>query len=303
MAWVIYGFVILLAYDEHKRDYYFFIDLPRSPQGFLIGLSTLPMFPVYIISGIRLGIWHLMRHREEIEAAKESLKKQEKIDRQINSESRKLRRRARETYIKYVTRTRISGIESRRRYLTGLVKDQEKDLHTLGERLREMQRNLAENRKELAGLQIETEAESRKRARKEWDQIRDMRGVIGVSVDGDDRLVLKVRVHVEYKKELYDFGDYVVKIGQGESFYATEIRSGRLKNPTSARPYYMERSGFCFGSRKSEIQMYLRNGQLIEAITLIIDSLHSANPSDEDGIPECFRKVSLIENLKRKARG
>ena len=71
---------------------------------------------------------------------------------------------------------------------------------------------------------------------------------------------------------------------------------------TSRAPlYHIHNNNFCFGDSLSTISDYLRDGRYVEAITLMIECMHSTNNDyDAAQIPNCFRKISTVEKAERK---
>ena len=156
---------------------------------------------------------------------------------------------------------------------------------------------------------MKTRDEIERRAEEEWNAIREMRGVMGLSVkkergEKSKKLMIYVRVQVPYDGELYDFGDYQIRL-LGNSSRCICVRSGIRKDATSRAPAYSSGVGdsFCFGSRRDEIDSYMWRGRYVEAITLMIDCLHSVNGADvEAKIPYCFRKVSRVKRAKARIK-
>ena len=86
-------------------------------------------------------------------------------------------------------------------------------------------------------------------------------------------------------------------------FSCKRLRSGKRLDAASNAPDYNESSGFCFGRRRSLIQEYVEEAQYLEALTLMIDSLHSVNDPDvEREIPNCFRKAKEFKRAKRRLK-
>ncbi len=310
-AYLISSGFAMYGYCHEKRHCFFLIDAPRNFLGLIIILLTLPFFPVYLVSGVRMMIWSSRRNREENKAVEEVALEEIRFETEHKPLTGPKASKAKNLYIRYVTRDRVASYNYSRNSLTERINALRGELNRYADAIRIKRRELATAEKELADTHLEGENENVARAEREWEQIRQMRGVYSLGVSKTrgkniSKLTIGVRVRVDYKDELYDFGDYRIEIN-GTDFNAVRTRSGIRRNATSSYPNYNESGGFCFGSRKYEIANFIKAGRLLEAITLMIDSLHSVNSSaDEAEIPQCFRKVKHIESAKlrlKKQRG
>ncbi len=305
ILYVISAFLVLYSYCESKRKRYFLADFPREPISLVVILLTLPLLPVYLISGIRMLIWAIRGHKEEQEEVKKAAIEEIHYEQPYRPLDGKQANKAQSLYVRYVTHDRVAGYNYSRDSLTKHIDELKEELERNSELVRRGRRDLAEARNQLEKLQLESEDENLARAKREWEQIRQMRGVSSLSTSKTrgkklNRLLIGVRVRVPYKGELYDFGDYRIEI-EGTDFRAVRTRSGIKANATSSSSDYNESGGFCFGDRRYQIRDYVRAGRLLEAITLMIDSLHSVNSEwAEEEIPHCFRKVRQIEKAKAK---
>ncbi|MFV0485212.1 MAG: hypothetical protein ACK5MU_03250 [Candidatus Saccharimonadales bacterium] len=297
------------SYWYEKNSSYFLADLPmRTPYGWVLLISMFAGWPILIISFIRMMRCKYRREiKKEIEAIEEQLEDDDLTYEKPNSPIALARmRKARTRYINYRVDGRQKAIKHMHDETTALEEAQRKDLQKLGEQIKRQQRLIGETlaeKQRLADVKV-TEQETREKAMAEWDTIAQMRGVSVVSVkrpkgEKIQPLTLDVKVRVPYKGELCDFGDYRVVIS-GSKFSCTRIRSGVKVTASSNSPNYNESGGFCFGSGKHVITDYVRNGRLLEAITLIVDSLHSVNDKhDEAQIPNCFRRVATVKRVER----
>ncbi len=205
-------------------------------------------------------------------------------------------------YIHYVVSGRERARQARIAEINASIFDVEVELKRRANGIREDQQRksrLLAERKQLENA--ETSKQAHDRALREWATIREMRGV--ASLRAEKRcLAIKVDVRVPYDGELYDFGDYLIKLYPND-FSCKRLRSGKRLDATSNAPDYNESSGFCFGERRSLIQKYVEKAQYLEALTLMIDSLHSVNgPDVERKIPNCFRKAKELERAKRRLK-
>lgn len=288
---------VFFKYVARRNDDYYLVDFPKRAVGVWIAIVTVPLFfPVYLVSWVRFQIFLRKLRIEESEAVEETARQE------IKSKDRKTPA-AKKVYIDYVTRGRVEGYKLEKARIERAIETTTSRLRDLSGRMQEEQRNLASYNQQLRANEAESPAESRARAGEEWDQICQMRGVSKIRVDyqnGRPILVISVRVRVQYRKDFFDFGDYDIRIDR-KYYSAIQTRSGIRRNATSSEPDYNESGGFCFGERKGEITKYLEGGRILEAIILMIDSLHSVNSKEaEEDIPRCFRKVSRIEAVKEK---
>ena len=156
---------------------------------------------------------------------------------------------------------------------------------------REVNTETASLRK-LERIEVSDDVVSIRQAENEFIKLLKMRGVVAVRAE-DDSIYIRINVRVEYDGELYDFGDWLIMLYESH-FESLRLRSGvRSDWGDDGYPDYANGDDtFCFGERRESIEKFLQAGQHIEALTIIIDSLHSVNSdSDEEDIPNCFKKV------------
>lgn len=297
------------SYWYEKRDDYFLADLPlRKPYGWFLLVSIAAGLPFLAVSAVRMIRY---KYRKETKPEKEAIAKQltsgdvtyEKPDSKVVQVRM---RKARNKYVNYRINGRQKAIQHQCEELERRETEQRTELAELGKKIQRQQLLIGETaaeKKRLSGAKV-TEKETREKALAEWETIMQMRGVSFVSVrqpkgTGIQPLTIDVKVRVPYKKNLYDFGDYRVQI-DASGFTCKRFRSGIKTNASNNSPNYNESSGFCFGSRRYAIEDYIINGRLLEAITLIIDSLHEVNDEyAESQIPNCFRRVVEVKRVER----
>lgn len=295
------------SYWYQKRHYYFLADLPlHTFYGWVLLVSMFVAWPLLAISAIRMAVFKYAHFtKKEIATIAEDLEFEEHFYEKPTSPAAQRRmRKARAKYINYRVNGRQKAIMHECKELEERERQEREKLQRMGEQIKAQQRLIGETlaeRQRLSSVKV-TEKETQEKAAAEWEVITQMRGVSFIYPKKCSHrhlevpaLTIHVKVRVPYQKNLYDFGDYQVTI-RSDGFCCERIRSGVKADASSHAPDYNERSGFCFGSRKSTIQDYVRNGRLLEAITLIIDSLHSVNDEyAERQIPDCFRKVATVK--------
>lgn len=305
-------FVILTfgCYWHEKGKSYHLADLPlRSIYGWVILLIILPVgWPFLLCS--RLIMW--FEARDGKKAEKLELKQLAKISLTLEKQPSKpiFSERAKNLYLKFRTENALKAKISRESKLRQQIADQKADIVNYGKRISELQREIGKKQAELKELENSTLAQnnSKSAALSEWEQILHMRGIAEVTASRrnakDKGQFVRVTIHVRvpYRNNLYDFGDYEVTFFK-DHFQSRQLRSGVRKDASTTRPTYRDdHYGFCFGSRLSTIETYARNGRIIEALTIIIDCLHSVNSGDEEYIPRCYRKVEIIERTKQRLK-
>ena len=124
----------------------------------------------------------------------------------------------------------------------------------------------------------------------DFAQVKSMRGVKQVYLE-DGKLHVMVRVAYPYERWLYDAGDFMVIFYRDKSFAVTPIRAEWV-------PYTVCNVGgevFCFGDeRQEEINSYLHNGRVVEAIELIIDALYYVDNHDYMRIPSKLKPIRAL---------
>lgn len=306
ILYVTYSIGVFIEYLKSKTWRYHMADLPLSSWiGRLLLVALIPFYPVLVVSLIIMMIKVIRLKFAEKKALREEI--QREIDKEQPSPILigRANEKAEATYVKYVVGGSRQARESHLKELEEQKTDVENRLANYGRSLREAQKRKSEILAELKKYElVEQESVTRERAINEWNAIRHMRGVSRVyarkrrkKVKG---LVIQVDVRVPYKNKLYDFGDYEIRI-DGREYSCTRVRSGVRMDASSTAPDYNEPSGFCFGSRRRTIADYVCNGRYLEAISLMIDSLHSVNDAEvEAKIPYCFREVEVEERVRRK---
>ncbi|MCL2444735.1 hypothetical protein FWD07_01265 [Candidatus Saccharibacteria bacterium] len=307
IALPILSLVTFLAYWYEKDSRYRLANLPLSKiYGWVLLLAMFAAWPILVISGIMMLVARYGWSKREKKAIEEQV--QEELDYKQPSVSERIKtmRSARQQYVRYRAKGRMDAWLHEKQEIQEAIDREKKHLQACGKRVQESQKRLSEYKAQMEGMGSGpiSEEDTRARAAAEWDIISEMRGVSSIvsrktQKSGQKSLIIDVAVRVPYKGDLYDFGDYRISIGNAD-FSCRRIRSGVRLNALSRSPDYNQSSGFCFGGRRSAIDDYVKNGRLLEAITLIIDSLHSVNEGVEVDIPHCFRKISTIERARRK---
>ena len=304
--------IIFGSYYSERCSDYFMADLPFDTiYGWVLLIMMFAGWPFLVISAIRMWIYF----RPKRQAEKEAVENQAKIELSeeqayVLAQSPEIRfpKKARKAYIQY----RVKGCKQAQQKQIKAAEDKvaqtKRSISGHGEEIRRLQREYGEAKAELNRLTSIDDYVSitQAQAKAEWKALAEMRGVAKITAkakhgDRPDRIFILVKVRVPYRGDVYDFGDYQITL-RGSEFKCARLRSGVKINHTSTAPDYNESSGFCFGSRKSTITEYLEQGKTVEAVTLMIDCLHSVNADDEDDIPHCFRKVEVIERAKRRLR-
>lgn len=205
--------------------------------------------------------------------------------------------------VNFVLKDQAKAYASRSREAKDKVESAQYELQKAGASVQVAQRTLGEAQADLKRVEaICLSQVSRKQAEAEWMAIKEARGVSSINYNKRrQRLEIIIKVRVPYEGELYDFGDYCLIIDGTAKCNCREIRSGVKVNNTSTSPlYHLSGKQFCFGSSLYTIENYLGNGRYAEAITLVVECLHSVNSNDVPWIPHCFRKVSTIEKAERR---
>ncbi len=295
-------------YVRNRDTSYRMSDLPFNHViGWLLLLLMFAAWPILFIDRVILQIKGMQSRRAERLAIKQEaerkVKEEEELPFNVLDDAK-----ARKYYVEYVTRWNQKACEERKSKLVDEESTIEQRLKICAENIRRYQNRRGEIRAELKKYEkVETRDEIERKVEEEWDAIREMRGVMGASVKKvrgkkSKELIIYVRVQVSYKDELYDFGDYQIRL-KGKESYCFCVRSGIRKDATSTAPSYGGHVGnsFCFGSRRQEIGAYVATGRYVEAVTLMIDCLHSVNdPEAEARIPYCFRKIKTVERAKKR---
>lgn len=308
----VFSGTVAYGYCTEKRSYYFLADLPLSiGYGWFLLFALFTIWPFMLISAIRM--WFYFRpnrkaERAEVEKQAEAELTEEQIYALAQSPEMRNYSTARKAYINY----RVSGqVQAQQKLIEATEEKIEKIKRTIrdyGKKIQQSQRELGEAKAELESLSATkvSAQTTRTQAKAEWKILTEMRGVAKLTAHKGrgkrpDKICILVKVRVPYHNNIYDFGDYQITLC-GDRYSCDRVRSGIRIDHTSTQPSYNESSGFCFGSRRSTIAEYLEQGKTIEAVTLMVDCLHSVNEGHERYIPDCFRKVATIERAKRRLK-
>lgn len=297
-----------IFYWLEKSKEYFLADLPlRTIYGWILLILILPAgWPFLLISLFR------MRHymQKQVEAEQREIRRLAgTIESENDPESVECDKNAQKTYIDFRTSNLAQQHSDKLSSLHEEIASQKRKITSYGNDIAKIQRELGRNNAKLKQLQANPpdQTATEETAKAEWQQILGMRGVSRINFPknqyhaGDRDMEISIHVRVPYNGSIYDFGDYLVTFGN--EFKCRQLRSGVKPDHTSSRPIYPDHDyGFCFGSRLSDIRAYANSSQIVEALTIIIDSLHSVNPEDEKYIPECYRKITTIKPTERQKK-
>lgn len=297
--------VVFVVYYLERSSAYYLADFPlRTVYGWILLLLCLPIgWPFFIVSRIRM-----LRHtpKRAMEEAGAQSDENETSDELLEEATKNRSTNEEEEYVKL----RVTLFKEQRERMIQELDDDivgcEKSIRYHGVQIQEQQKKLGEKRAQRQQLKDEPITIDDRTALAELVQIRKMRGVKEIISDLDnERLIIVVHVRVPYEGAMYDFGDYEIRLSyQDSSAYALRLRSGVKQNATSEDPFYKDGDYFCFGDRLSEIEQYfVDEGRVIEALTLMIDCMHSVNPEDKKEIPNCFTRLSKPKtNLQTKSK-
>lgn len=298
---VISSLVATCSYIYEKLEHYYLADLPfKEPYGWFLFFSMFVFWPVLLVSRLRMLKVRFGQRRKECKAvelaARQELK--DEADARLSYKS-SLSNKAKKRYVSYRIKGHQQALDHRKTELETRIKECEENLREYGMSIQATQRQIGATKAQLNELSKVSLAGEvvRAEALEEWRIISEMRGVSKITLR-DNSICILVKVRVPYQEHVYDFGDYEICIS-AKKYSCKRVRSGVKLNATSKRPDYNESSGFCFGSRRNLIQDYVQHARMLEAITLMIDCLHSVNEDVEAEIPECFRRVEAIESVKR----
>ena len=159
--------------------------------------------------------------------------------------------------------------------------------------MQESQAQLSRSRARLNEIEaykdVEPDSYSMKQASNDFAQIREMRGVHQIFVDGDT-LKIYVRASFQYKSLIYDLGDYVVKISPSGYFRAIRCRGNRGYGSY----------GFCFGEQYYAINDYICMGRIVEAVELMIECINYINVGDRKSISKNYSVIGRVSKEERK---
>lgn len=296
--------------SQRNKRTYFYADFPiNHPTDYILIGIMLPFGWLFFLIS-----WRRMQRFRRDDIAVERMAVQELAKRELSDdevckiyapEIAPCSPQARHTYINRRTanlakyrqqqlkqaRQDVQDIENRLREYSEMIKNNQHNLNAARIRLTECER---------AGAESITKAQ----ASAELDAICAMRGVSILtnphSQARDTIITFVVKSRIPYRGCMYDVGDYQISITD-TNFTCKRLRSGVRFDATSKSPSYETGSGFCFGSRLTEIKSYIQAGRIVEAVTLIVDCLHSVNSDyDRRNIPSCFRKVKTVERAAER---
>lgn len=315
---LIFSLCVFVRYWYCKQSRYYLCSLPfGEPYGWVLFGCMFVGWPVLLISFVCLRVQQTEFFRErqkERQAAREARKREEEAVRRLAEEelveaARRLTRpafpeRAHQALVAYIVDGQPKAHAARIQEATQRVEDAKSQLQKAGESVRAAQQKLGYARADLEQFEaIHSEKHSRKKAESDWEAIKNARGVSSIVYNKmRNRLEITIKVRVPYEGDLYDFGDYVLYIDGSSDCTCREIRSGVKLNHDNTSPlYHLSGKRFCFGNSLSTIERFLADGRYAEAVTLVVECMHSVNDKwDAERIPGCFRKVSVVDRAKRK---
>jgi len=305
------SFVVFMCYWIKKDKVYYLCSLPyNKPYGWVLFFCMFVGWPFLLASFICMCVGNTEHFRKKRELAKrEKTAVRKMAEEELIAEARALTRpqfpeKAHRAFVKYAMIGQAEAHALRVKAAKSGVMRAQGNLQKAGESVRVAQQELGKARANLEQLESAQSSQfSRECAEAEWVAIKEARGVSSIKYNQrKKRLEVLIKVRVPYAGELYDFGDYLLVLDGGRRFNCKQVRSGVKSDHLSLAPlYHADGDFFCFGNSSSTIKDYLCQGRYAEAITLVVECMHSVNNDDtERQIPYCFRKVSTVEKAKRK---
>lgn len=318
---MILSLCVFVRYLYEKNCNYYICSLPYDKAyGWILFFCMFVGWPVMLVSFVRMRVEQTEFYREQhkkrqeareqrrIAEAKEKAEVKRLAEDELAEAARRLTRpafpeRAHRALVAYITTGQPKAYRARLRDAKQRTETAKEQLQKAGETVREAQRKLGNARAELEQMEkTHAEHHGRKAAEAEWEAIKNARGVSKIVYNRRrNRLEVTIKVRVPYEGDLYDFGDYVLYIDGSSTCTCREIRSGvKLTHDNTSPHYHLSGKRFCFGSSLSTIERFLADGRYAEAVTLVVECLHSVNDEwDAKRIPGCFRRVSVVEQTKR----
>ena len=327
----VYGIVTVFcffSYWEHNAGTYFFADFPFDTK---LGLTTfiwmLPFFVVFIISRRNMQYWlqttGLYLPEEEASAEPEGPITPETHPGhftylepvQISDECPKLLREFITAVVETQNRKPLEEIEREIESLESFIdaRGQRAEMFALEiadakEKLERKQAQLATMEAEIPPVDVEGKTQEF------WCQLRTLRGLRHVeclnvsemdeselstryTMDvadayGEFELDLVLSATTEYDGTCYDLGDYLVRVSEVGDCSCSLQRSGLIEGVDEGALLYGDEVEFCFGSVRSySIKDYLREGRIMEALFLIVNSLNHVNDGDLEELPMSYRAL------------
>ncbi len=329
ICWIVLGIFLLACscatfalYLAERYKRFYLCSLPYDTVfGWVLFFMMFVSWPFMLISYICMRIQRTEEFRRRREKRKELREQRRMAEEREKAEVRRLAEseltavakkmtrpafpeRAHRAFVEYIFNGQVDARKARREEARKMVEDAKTQLQEAGQVVSDAQRALGEAKANLERVEsVYSETRSLIEAEADWEAIKDARGVSGITYDRRRKnLAIIFKVRVPYEGELYDFGDYRLVLDGSARCRCKEIRSGVKLNHTSVRPlYHIDDKLFCFGHSLGTIEDYLRHSRYVEAITLIVNCLHSVNGEDAAReIPNCFRKVEVVEKAKRR---
>lgn len=304
---IIVMFVAFFCYYCSERESGFFLaDFPLGRvYGWILLVLCLPFGWLFLLVS-RIRMWRYFRKKEiqdktTDDAAETESDQEETIEETTEVTAKKTTATDEEAYVtlrmefaKECSERAAKNLDSSIDYTRARIRDYGQKIQGLQKDLGQLQSKRSQLEQRIANNMIMT----RQIAIDELKEIQKMRGVEEITPDLEyGSLEITIQVRVPYQGAQYDFGDYLVKF-QDDSCTTRLLRSGVKEDAGSHAPFYQDGAGFCFGDRKSEIDRYASEGRIVEALTLIVDCMHSVNEGDEEEIPDCFKRISKPKKRK-----
>ncbi len=304
-------------YWRRKSESFFLADFPLDAvYGWVLLILCLPLsWPFVGISYIRMQRYFRKAGTIATDAVPEELETESNTDSGQPEEEKnetiktmlEMTAQDQEAYI--ALRTRYFEEKGQRAFeeLERSIKKVQGEIQNHSRAIISLQRELGKLNAKRQAWQEDTgrETMSQSTAISELEKIAEMRGVKEITPDLENHcLEILIQIRVPYKEALYDFGDYKVTFYynsyETERYETKRIRCGVKDDATNEAPFYHNYGSFCFGDREAEIISYVEEGRIVEALTLIVDSMHSVNEGDEEYIPECFECISKPEKAQKE---
>lgn len=262
----------VIGYDKN----YHFADLPLSKfSGWFVLIACWMIWPVFVISRIRF-----CKFRE-----REYMIKLPEIEPLFHSEE----------FVEFCKKHSdytgaISQAEEELNELELDLETASKDPNITTHTLIVVQNNISQKSAHLNALRdkekkVNEGLSNDEQLLHDFEEIMNMRGVKRIFVDHDGSLIVTVRVSYEYQNALYYIGDFDITIFSDPTFSFQALRTG------FGREDYLYGKQFCFGDARKDIEAYLDENRIVEAVELIIESLNHINAEDTNEIAASYKMI------------
>ncbi len=302
IVWLLTMVLCLCYADECSRRHEYLADFKvRRPSQLLFILLTPQLWLFYAISGVRMKYFHrppepyVPRPRPpRVEEVVEIIRAT--VEKKTFDEDRD---GALETYSKIRNDGLYKGVERRKSELADSLASFKSQAAELSKAMRTTQRNRTKAKTELDELEArnispETVLDAAT-IQEEFNRLLAYDGVRKIRPIKNGLLLL-VEARLTYKGNVYDLGDWELKVQTTHNVEAKEFRRGVRPGWDGGYPAYrLGADGFCFGYRVHEMNEHARKGQFLEAVSLAVQSLCSVNEVHLDRIPDAFKKIQEVE--------